>query len=122
MRVSNTSERLKKIMEETGKRQTDLLKLLQPYCQKYNEKINKSHLSQWISGSNEPNQRKLVVLAEALNVSEAWLMGYDVPMHKEDIKKTAQADAELFLSYKKLNEENKTQVKNYINFLLSQQE
>ena len=44
--------------------------------------MNKSDISQYVSGKVEPNQDKLYVLAKALNVSEAWLMGYDVPMER----------------------------------------
>lgn len=83
MNKLNTGIRLKEIMGRKGLNQTDILKLCEPYCKKYNVKINKSHLSQYISGKNEPRQDKLSILSLALNVSEAWLMGYDVPMEKE---------------------------------------
>ena len=41
--------------------------------------MNKSDISQYVSGKVEPSQDKLVILGMALNVSEAWLMGFDVP-------------------------------------------
>lgn len=44
--------------------------------------MNKSDLSQYCSGKTEPNQDKLYVLGAALNVNEAWLMGFDVPMER----------------------------------------
>lgn len=44
--------------------------------------IPKSAISQYISGAFEPKQDRLEILANALNVSEAWLMGYDVPMNE----------------------------------------
>lgn len=87
MEKENTAIRLKKIMDERGIRQVDILNLAAPYCEKYNVKMNKSDLSQYCSGKTEPNQDKLFVLGAALNVNEAWLMGYDVPMernHYED--------------------------------------
>lgn len=77
-----TSERLRQIMRDRGLRQTDILKMTEPYCQKYMVKINKSDLSQFVSGKVVPGQWKLAVLAIALNVSEAWLMGCDVPMER----------------------------------------
>lgn len=46
--------------------------------------MNKSDISQYCSGKAEPNQSKLFVLGAALNVSEGWLMGYDVPMERGD--------------------------------------
>ena len=83
MKKENTAIRLKTIMNMRGLRQVDILNLTVPYCQKYNVKMNKSDISQYCSGKTEPNQEKLFILGNALNVSEAWLMGYDVPMQAE---------------------------------------
>ena len=83
IKPENTAIRLKHIMDLKGYKQVDILNLCKPYCEKYNVKMNKSDLSQYVSGKVEPNQDKLFVLGNALNVSEAWLMGYDVPMERE---------------------------------------
>ena len=80
-----TAERLNQIMEETGLRQTDIVRRCQPFCAQHNVKMNKSDISQYVSGKNLPNQDKLFVLGKALNVTEAWLMGYDVPRRPEYI-------------------------------------
>ena len=45
-------------------------------------KIPKSAISQYLSGAFEPKQDRVELLAKVLNVSEAWLMGFDVPMDK----------------------------------------
>lgn len=45
--------------------------------------INKSAISQYCAGSFKPKQKKLFIIANALNVDEAWLMGLDVPMERE---------------------------------------
>ena len=82
MKKENTAIRLKTIMNMRGLRQVDILNLTVPYCQKYNVKMNKSDISQYCSGKTEPNQEKLFILGNALNVSEAWLMGFDVPMER----------------------------------------
>ena len=82
MNRENTAIRLKTIMNIRGLRQVDILNLSIPYCEKYNIKMNKSDLSQYCSGKTEPNQEKLFILGNALNVSEAWLMGFDVPMER----------------------------------------
>lgn len=87
MKKENTAIRLKKIMSDRNLRQVDILKLTEPYCKKYNVKMNKSDLSQYCSGKTEPNQDKLFVLGKALDVNEAWLMGYDVPDANFDTKK-----------------------------------
>ena len=44
--------------------------------------IPKSAMSQYVSGKFAPKQTRIYLLAKALNVSEAWLMGYDVPMER----------------------------------------
>mgnify|MGYP001159194863 CR=1 FL=1 len=82
MGKDSTAKRLKKIMGERNLRQIDILKLTEPYCKKYGVKMNKSDISQYCSGKTEPNQEKLFVLGEALNVNEAWLMGFNVPMER----------------------------------------
>lgn len=84
MKESNTANRLKKIMNDRDLKQIDILKMTLPYCNKYGVKMNKSDISQYCSGKVEPNQNKLFVLGAALNVNEAWLMGYDVPMERND--------------------------------------
>ena len=45
--------------------------------------IPKSAISQYISGEFKPKQDRVFLIAQALDVDEAWLMGYDVPMEKE---------------------------------------
>lgn len=45
--------------------------------------ISKSSLSEYLSGKYEAKQNGIYLLAKALNVSEAWLMGCDVPMERE---------------------------------------
>jgi len=68
--TSTFSERLRAILDETGIRQTDL-------CDKAG--IGKSAMSQYLHGAFIPKQAKLSAIAEALGVSEGWLLGYDVP-------------------------------------------
>lgn len=75
-----TSDRLKQIMADRDLKQIDILKLAKPYCERYKIKLGRNDLSQYISGKVIPRSNKLYVLGQALNVSEAWLMGYDVPM------------------------------------------
>lgn len=44
--------------------------------------ISKSSLSEYINGKYEAKQDGVYLLAKALDVSEAWLMGLDVPMER----------------------------------------
>ena len=82
MKNSTTSERLKQLMKERKLKQVDILEKAKPYCEKYDVKLNKNDLSQYVNGKVEPGQHKLTILGLALNVSEAWLMGYDVPIER----------------------------------------
>lgn len=85
MKKENTSLRLNEIMKERGLRQVDILDLVKPFCKEYDVKMNKSDLSQYVSGKVEPSQEKLVILGMALNVNEAWLMGFNVPKERISI-------------------------------------
>lgn len=82
MKVSSTSERLKEYQRLTGDKQVDILRKCEPYCRTYGVRMGRNDISQYISGRSEPKQRKLFILGNALNVSEAWLMGFDVPMER----------------------------------------
>lgn len=81
--METTALRLRRIMEERGLKQRDILEKAAPYCEKYKIKLNKSDLSQFVNGKVVPGQWKLTILGMALGVSETWLMGYDVPMERE---------------------------------------
>jgi DNA-binding helix-turn-helix protein len=82
-----TSDRLKQIMNERNLKQVDILSRCEPYCIKYNVKLNKNDLSQYISGKVVPGQDKLTILSMALNVNEVWLMGYNVPSEQDALCK-----------------------------------
>lgn len=83
MKRYTTSDRLKQLINQRHLKQVDILNAAEPFCKKYNIKLNKNDLSQYVSGKVEPGQNKLFILGLALNVSEAWLMGFDnVPMER----------------------------------------
>lgn len=85
MKVTSTSARLKHIMNERGLRQIDILTAAKPFCEKFGVKLGKNDLSQYVNGKVEPGQEKLTILGLALNVSETWLMGYDVSESREKV-------------------------------------
>lgn len=70
---SNSAERLNELMEYLGIKQADIVK---------KTGIPKSALSMYVRGQRKPRQDKLTIIAEAYNVQEAWLLGYNVPMFK----------------------------------------
>ena len=56
--------------------------------------LSKARISQYTNGVYEAKQKALYLIARALNVSEAWLMGHDVPMERLMYEKCA-AEVEL---------------------------
>lgn len=118
MKKDTTANRLKKIMEETGLRQIDILKRAEPYCKQHGVKLNKSDISQYVSGKVEPSQDKLYILGLALNVQESWLMGLDVPMKRKSSAEQAEQDVDLLQKYSMLSERDQTIIDNLISFML----
>lgn len=99
MKISNTSERLKEIMKENNYRQIDIINKCIPYCNKYNIKLGRNDLSQYVNKKVEPGQEKLSILGMALGVNEAWLMGYDVPKNRTQIIHTEHKEMENSILY-----------------------
>ncbi len=132
---STTAARLKQIMMERGLTQADVIKLSEPLCKVHNVKMNKSSLSQYCNGKCEPLQDKIYVLARALDVSEGWLMGYNVPRRRPSDAERFSAFAdefnaqhpylfptdekELLNNYRRLLPDNKKKLKKYASSLLS---
>lgn len=83
-RVATTAQRLKEAMDATGKKQVDLVR---------DTGLNRGTISRYASGEMEPRQTAARKLAAALDVSEMWLWGYDVPQERED-KKEKPSDTE----------------------------
>ncbi|MBF2170615.1 helix-turn-helix domain-containing protein [Staphylococcus epidermidis] len=75
---STISVRLKKAMKQNGMKQIDVINKANILKDSDGVKITKTDLSQYVNGKTSPGQQKLYILAKALNVSEAWLLGYDV--------------------------------------------
>ena len=117
-----TSDRLKKIMNERRLKQVDILNMSLPFCQRFNVKMNKSDISQYVSGKVEPSQEKLVVLGMALNVSEAWLMGFDVSPVRKDNQKEANEDIDLLWKISMLDKRDKETIRDMIDVMLSRKE
>jgi len=84
MKTFLTADRLKQVMEKENLRQVDILEKCKPFCKQYNVKLGRNDLSQYVSGKVEPGQEKLTILGLALGINEVWLMGYDVPMYKNE--------------------------------------
>lgn len=82
-KVESCGKRIEKALAIRKMKQSELCKLAG---------IPKSSLSLYLKGAYEPKQDKIYKIANALNVSEMWLMGYDVSMHKVDTTPTNAAE------------------------------
>ena len=82
-RVESCGQRLAKALDIKGMKQSELCKLA---------KVPKSSLSLYLSGAYEPKQDRVYDMARVLNVDEAWLLGYDVPMERQDKLKNSSSD------------------------------
>lgn len=126
-------DRLRMALELREKKAVDLSRDL---------KIPKSAISQYLSGyRNIKDSKRLYIIAEYLDVSEAWLMGFDVPMERHLAKieekpvETANKLADWYLGlefkehedvgfltmvdeYKQLDASKQEQVREYVHFLL----
>lgn len=71
--MSKFEERLKKAMSLNNMKQIDLANKIG---------VNRAIISQYLSGKYKPKHDRIYELSKVLNVSPAWLMGYDVPIDR----------------------------------------
>lgn len=113
--MSTTSKRIQEGMELRGLKQADLAE---------KTGISKGALSSYISGRYVPKQNNTFLIAKALNVDEAWLMGADVPMEKVTKISESQSNEQKELNkiYLQLSSNNQERVLTYSKRLLSTQQ
>lgn len=101
-RISTCGKRIAEALSIRGLKPIDLCKLTN---------VPKSSMSLYINGSHEPKQNRIYSFAKALNVSEAWLMGYDVPMERVAPPPKADAlteeEAALVVAFRKLSDDKR---------------
>ena len=85
---ATTAERLKEAMRLAGKKQADLMR---------ETGLDRGAISSYLSGKYEPKQTAVNKLAKALNVSEMWLWGYDVPRERSQMQQKNETLAGLVL-------------------------
>ena len=127
MRKYETSDRLNQLMAERNWKQVDIINNSKKFQEKLGVQLGKSALSQYVNGVQAPDQKKLSLLALTFDVSEAWLMGYDVPREREsvveneftssDLRKMAE-NAKTF-DGKPLNEDDIEAIQNIIEIYLN---
>lgn len=125
MERSSTSARLRQLMSETGLRQVDILEKSKPFQKQLGVKMGRSALSQYVTGKSKPDDKKLYLLSKTLNVSEAWLMGYDVEKKRvpdNERNSTSNEQPEILPIYNKLEKPRQEKVLSYAKDQLEEQE
>ncbi|MCG7838078.1 helix-turn-helix domain-containing protein [Staphylococcus epidermidis] len=116
---SSFSNRLKEAMRINGMKQIDIInksKLLNDT----DVKISKTDLSQYVNGKTSPGQKKLYLLAKVLNVSEAWLLGYNVNSDRPtDEERQLSQNKQIIAAHidDDVTDEEMKQIINFINFI-----
>ena len=104
MKVTNTSARLKELLASRNIKQIDIIE---------STGISKGALSSYISGRYEPKQDNIYLLAHYFGVSEAWLMGYDVPIEKPAADQSDSNRTRLLSYYDSFNQAGKAELLRY---------
>lgn len=86
VQVTSIANRLREAMDIRNKKQIDLVR---------ETGINRSAISRYLSGEYEPKNKPIYELAKALDVSEQWLMGYDVPIERPQKQKNNDAISDI---------------------------
>lgn len=113
MERESIKDRLNQALKHYGITQTELSR---------RTGIPKGSINQYCTGFVEPKDDRVFLICRALNVSEAWLMGFDVPMRPifDDTDTSTLTDQEraLVIKYRKLSGDDKKQVNRQIDGLL----
>ena len=72
-RVARLQDRLKEALNIRGMKAIELSE---------KSDIPKGAISYYLSGKSSPKADRLNLICSTLNVSEAWMLGYDVPMER----------------------------------------
>lgn len=91
-RSAEIKDRLKEAMDLRGMRAIDLADATE---------VPKSAISFYLAGKSQPKADRLYIIAQALEVSEVWLLGYDVPMGRADNQKKNDQLAKLVARMKR---------------------
>lgn len=74
-KVSTFSSRLKEILSIRTITQAELARI---------SGVSPSNISRYVKGDWEGKQDAVYKIAKATNCTEAWLIGYDVPMERKE--------------------------------------
>ncbi|MBC9970265.1 helix-turn-helix domain-containing protein, partial [Staphylococcus aureus] len=104
--MNSFKDRLKQIMSERKISQSELSR---------RTGIGRNSISDYLNGKYEAKQDKVFELAKALNVNEAWLMGFDISKNRKI------ENNDITSIYSKLTPPRQSNVLNYANEQLDEQ-
>lgn len=84
-KIESCGIRIQKALYIRNMKQSELSKLAN---------VPKGSLSLYIKGAYEPKHDRIHAMAEVLNVADTWLMGYDVPMERNNITQAELTESE----------------------------
>lgn len=84
-------DRLKQAMDIRNMKAVDL-------CER--TEIPKGAISYYLSGKSTPKADRLYLICKALDVSEAWMLGYDVDMAKTKAQKNNDTIADIVARFR----------------------
>lgn len=108
--MKTTGERIKQALNIRNMIQADLVE---------KTGLTKSAISSYINERYEPKQQAIYLLAKALEVNPAWLMGYEVDMELSDESSECETTTIAAHATEDLTEKEMEEVKNYIKYLKS---
>ena len=85
--IANPSQRLMYALSVREMSQHDLA---------IRSKVSDASISQYCRGKFTPKQDRIVLFADILDVSEKWLMGFDVPMNRICVNNNTEHLLELY--------------------------
>ena len=86
--VAELKDRLQEALDRKGWKAVDLVE---------KTGVPKGAISYYLSGKSKPKADRLYIIAQALGISEVWLLGYDVPMARTDDQKKNDQLAKLIV-------------------------
>ena len=108
------AERLKHYMQKANMKQTDLVE---------KTKINKSSISEYLSGNYEPKQRNIYKIATALGIKPSQLMGISSTTEPPaPALSLTQQEEKLIKKYRQLDADGREDVDDFMDMKLRQLE
>lgn len=117
-RIATPAERIKQALSINNMKQVELAE---------KTGVDRASICSYIKGKYEPKQKALNAMGKALNVSEMWLAGYNVPMERPakqkendeltDMITRIRTDAKFRNAVLAINKLDITKIENLLNLL-----